>query len=84
MAARARRSSSRSRAACFLAFPAHLLFQPPLGRAAGRCGSLLGPQLRRSLLDLLRDLRPLEIAALRALCSWCRKERQPASFVEEM
>jgi hypothetical protein len=45
--------------------PAHLLFEPPLGRAAGRCDSLLSPQLLRSLPELLRDLRPLEIAAER-------------------
>jgi hypothetical protein len=42
--------------------PAHLPFQAPLGRATGGDGSLLGPELAGSLLQLLCDLRPLEVA----------------------
>ncbi len=37
-------------------------------RAALPCGSLLDPQLRCSLLELLRDLRPIEIAPQRRVC----------------
>ena len=43
--------------------PAHFLFQPSLSRAARSKGSLRGPTLLNSLLQLLFHLRPLEKAA---------------------
>ncbi len=64
-AARPRRRCHRGAGATIVSPLAHLLFEPPLGGAAGPKLPLLASKLHPRLFELLFHLRPAEIAAER-------------------